>query len=502
MNRKVLKVALIAVIALLVAMTASVVVASSKAKGELPEYVGSQACLGCHADKYMVWESSHHANMLVQVMKPTDLPGDMTTTTPEFQEELLKADWIVSGQRFLARDPATGELKYLNVEWNDAQQKYVAYKGGSNWNTSCAGCHATGYDKTTARFADAGIGCESCHGPGRDHILGKGDVSQIVKTNDVQVCGSCHNGQGNMPDGTRWPVGYRPGGDMTANGFKYLKVTPEQSALQFEGKHMRQMAQWEISAHANAANSLASSGHASATCYKCHSSDAVVNAAFDPKAHEKVNGITCVACHDPHGGSIVGQLRQEPQALCESCHNGSIPEGGTLKAGATAHHPMKEMLSGYGAIGIAPTKGAHSGASFDGEPITCLDCHFAASNHDFKVVRPGEAVKLNMPGKDSCTRCHERSSSESRGVFLDMMQENVAMKLEALKADVATIDAALKANPSALSAELKAKYDAAKTNYTFVDADGSHGAHNFEYSIKIIADAQKTMSAVKAALPK
>jgi len=503
MNRKAIKVALMIVAALAVALTTSAVMASTKAKTELPEYVGSKACLGCHADEFLMWEPSGHANMLTQVMKPTDLPGDPKAAPAEIKAELDKADWIVAGHRFLARDPATGELKYLNVQWDDASKAYVAYKGGASWNQGCAGCHTTGYDKASATFADAGIGCEMCHGPGRDHILGKGDVSKITATTDAQVCGSCHNGTSQMPDGTRWPVGYRPGqGNFTDGGFTYLKFDISKSAVDYTGKKLRQYAQWEASAHATSWPTLQSNPAAGSYCYKCHTADAIVEGAtFDPAKHQgSVSSVTCVACHDPHGSSVEGQLRKEPKALCESCHNGSIAEGGTFKAGSEIHHPMKEMLGGYGAIGVAQTKGAHSGESFDGTEITCLSCHFAYNNHDFKVVTPADAMRTNA-AYDSCTKCHTNSSSESRGVFLEMMQESVETKLHALTADIATIDAALKANANVLGAKLEA-YQAAKTNVSFVEADASRGAHNFEYATKVLSAAQKAIADAKTALPK
>lgn len=497
MTRKTLKFALLISLVAILALTASAVMASSGKKVELPEYLGSEACVGCHADKFVNWEGTGHAHMLSPIERPADYPGEVAKATDELKAELAKALYVVAGQRFVGRNPATGDLYYLNVQWNG--KEYVAYKGGSVWNDNCAGCHATGYSKETRRFAEPDIGCEACHGPGRDHILGKGDISKISSTTDSAVCGQCHTG-GTAPDGTRWPVGYRPGAKLSEY-FKLPVVDPHAPGFPGSALHWRQYPLWQVSAHAQAVPDLEASGHANNNCYACHADLAFkdkVNGVkgFDAKTHKPFNSVTCVACHDPHNSANPGQLRMEPQALCTACHNGSIPAGETLKAGATAHHPMKEMLEGWGAIGIKPTKGAHS-------ELECIQCHMTEGNHLFKIFTPEDAITLNDPArKDTCTACHTKSSAEGRGVYLSLWQESVGGRLAAIKADIDVVDAALKANPNALSAEVKAKYDAAKTNYTFVDADASKGAHNFEYAIKIVTAARKEIAAAKAALPK
>ncbi|HYG56711.1 MAG TPA: ammonia-forming cytochrome c nitrite reductase subunit c552, partial [Symbiobacteriaceae bacterium] len=202
----------------------------------------------------------------------------------------------------------------------------------------------------------------------------------------------------------------------------------------------------------------------------------------------------CVACHDPHNSAQPGQLRMEPEQLCVACHNGSIAEGGTATAGSTVHHPMKEMLAGYGAIGVAPTKGAHT-------ELTCIECHMTEGNHLMKIITPEDIMALgNTTRKDTCTSCHANSNAESRALYLDMWAGAINIRLEAAKTDIAFVDAVLKARPDAVTGELLDKYKAAKTNLTFVEADGSGGAHNFDYAIKIVTTAAKDVAAVRASI--
>jgi hypothetical protein len=80
-----------------------------------------------------------------------------------------------------------------------------------------------------------------------------------------------------------------------------------------------------------------------------------------------------------------------------------------------------------------------------------------------------------------------------------MWQDVTSKKLETLNRDIAVIDAAVKAGAK-LSPDMKLKFDTAKTNVAFVTADGSKGAHNFDYATKILAAAQKDLTAVRASL--
>ncbi len=100
---------------------------------------------------------------------------------------------------------------------------------GQNYLATCAGCHVTGIKsvEVTAQgekvmhpypavlvpqgspdYPDldgdgrpdiAGIGCESCHGPGSAHVAGNGDITKILNPNDItnnqqrsEVCLQCH----------------------------------------------------------------------------------------------------------------------------------------------------------------------------------------------------------------------------------------------------------------------------------------------------------------------
>ncbi|HYF95394.1 MAG TPA: ammonia-forming cytochrome c nitrite reductase subunit c552 [Symbiobacteriaceae bacterium] len=506
MTRKALKIAALIAVIVVAALGAGVVMAGTQSKGQLPEYLGSQTCIGCHSDKFLAWEGSAHSVSMVQVMSAADLPADPSTAPADLKAELDKADFMWHDRRFLAQDSATGELKYLNVSWDATKNEYVAYKGGGVWSQSCGGCHSGAVNQgVVATGVEAGIGCESCHGPGRDHVLGRGDRSKIsASAASSETCAQCHSGYNQVADSTRWAKGYRPGMKIEEfAGFAFKEYTPGQAPRFLDDdNHLEQYPQWKASGHANATNLLIARGPtylARQECIYCHSTSAGSQIAdgvkFDPATDLVNDGVSCAACHDPHGSTNQASLKMEPQALCLSCH--SVARGGTPVAqiGTTRapHSPQGDMLEGNLAIGVAPTKGAHSG-------LKCVDCHMSEGNHMMQVIKPSDAMATEKR-VDSCTACHTNSSAESRDVYLTMWDESISTKLAKLKADVALIDAALAKNPTALADDVKAEYINARANFWYVEKDNSGGAHNFEYATKILKSADQAMTRVKAALP-
>lgn len=64
----------------------------------------------------------------------------------------------------------------------------------------CYDCHTTGHGKggfqdfeSTPELAD--VGCETCHGPGAEHVESGGDPSMISRTPSLTTCETCHNAE-------------------------------------------------------------------------------------------------------------------------------------------------------------------------------------------------------------------------------------------------------------------------------------------------------------------
>jgi len=149
-------------------------------------------------------------------------------------------------------------------------------------------------------------------------------------------------------------------------------------------------------------------------CLECHSADFRIlkEAGKNPTSADVKYGITCVGCHAPHdAGTVAGvwdknfdaqlvnddQLNGNGSNLCTECHNGEIPAGSTASPGAEVHHPMKEMMDGYGAIDVAAFPSVHKGK--------CIQCHMPPTsysrgsvqlggNHTFNIITPKVATEV------------------------------------------------------------------------------------------------------------
>ncbi len=471
--------------ALLTAGIAAIVTAAEKK--EIPEYIGSQACLGCHADKYSTWKSSNHAQMVVPIINTTNLPLDITKAPPNLQPELQKAAYMVANSFFIARDPATQHYRTLKVMYNKEAKTYVPSNFSLDWSTACAGCHTTNMNTPNLTWGEPGIACEACHGPGRDHALSKGDVSKIVSSKDADICGQCHGGNdvqtgGNlMSDGTKWVVGFRPGMKLSqVPGIQLTPVDPSKIPpdSNVTANHLRNYNMWAASPHAKALSLVVNNERASADCYGCHSAEGFAaklqGKKVDTANKGKFNSLSCVACHEPHNSDNPRQLVMDPEKLCTSCHS------------------QEAVLTGKGAKGIAETRSFHSG-------IPCVSCHMTEGNHLMKVIRPDDPG-LAEKRADTCTACHKDNNRKARAAQLEEWQATFKEKMDPLQADMKTISSELKEKPDLLNAELKSKFNDARMNLSILVRDGSRGAHNLDYAMAVMSQASKDFGAAKAAM--
>ena len=137
---------------------AAMAVVAAAEKTEIPEYIGSQACLACHAEKYSIWKSSNHAQMVVPIINSTNLPLDIAKAPENLRAELQKATYMVANSFFLARDPATQHYRTLGVTYDKAAKTYRPSNFSLDWSTSCAGCHTTNMNTPNLTWGEAGIG--------------------------------------------------------------------------------------------------------------------------------------------------------------------------------------------------------------------------------------------------------------------------------------------------------------------------------------------------------
>ncbi len=491
-----------------------------------PGYVGAETCAACHGSTYTTYMTTLHpwklrpkeeANIVGQ-FPVTDVNGVTWT--------LDDVDWVIGArpkwkQRYIKI--IDGVWRILPIQWNLKTQEWVPYHADDwadgtpthDYKVECAGCHTTGYNVQTGEWADPGITCEACHGPGEQHAR-TADPTKIFKSADAEVCGACHSrGKDKATNTHGWPEGYVPGGDVhledvynfnwTTGKWWYDNAADPNDPGHAKSHHQQYM-EWIRSKHARALDDLKASGHAQDFCLQCHSADyRLAPQDQKPTLDTAQFGLTCVTCHAVHepGAEGTHQLRMPEYDLCVQCHNGTGGGSRPLQPGSTAHHPMQEMYEGWGALNADGTPQAPNGMgsphylawSADGSGPICSDCHYTKTaksavwdpvtgegditSHLGLVVKPLEA-KSGEP--DSCTKCHTWGA--------DYLQNVIEGRQRDIRTRVSTIQALLD-RFSAFGESLPWKV--AYTNLTFAESEGSFGIHNYGYAIQTLDTAEQAL---------
>lgn len=245
------------------------------------------------------------------------------------------------------------EREWFDLDPGDSSPTAWAHwtQPGATANTQCLACHVTGYekgydagrDRYDSRWVELGVGCEACHGPGREHVRVRlsglsGHDPYGTALDPVRVtepCMPCHSLSVPLADG------YRPGAAL-ADFFDVELLDTD--ALHPDGQLRGEAYEW---------------------------------AAFR-MSRMAAAGVTCLDCHEPHGG----RPRAEGDALCLGCHEPA------LASTPHTHHP--------------PGPGSE-----------CVGCHMPDQvfmgrdrRRDHAFVRPDPERSRVIGAPDACTMCH------------------------------------------------------------------------------------------------
>ena len=392
-----------------------------------PTFVGSAACGECHHSEMAAWRGSHHDLAMQEATAETVL-GDfddasftehgvtslffkrdgrflVTTDGPDGlldDFEIRYTFGVYPLQQYLISFP-DGRLQALGIAWdsrpeNQGGQRWFHLYPDQNqhagdplhwtgidqtWNFMCAECHSTelhkNYDAATNTYAttwaEIDVACETCHGPGSDHVTWAerqqswlpwdkgGDDGLTVhfderagvhwtidpatgnatrsaprtSAKELETCGVCHSRSAKIAEG------WRPGQQLLET---HVPALLEPGLFEADGKMV----------------------------------DEVYNYASFRQSKMFKQGVSCSDCHDPH--SL--QLRAEGNGVCYQCHD-------EAKYGAVAHHQHAE-----------------------GSPATaCPACHMPERtymvvdprhDHGFRIPRPDLSVRYGVT--NSCNDCH------------------------------------------------------------------------------------------------
>jgi hypothetical protein len=404
---------------------------------------------------------------------------------------------------------------------------------GSAYGKNCIKCHTTGYNPTAANgnFADVAsqvgwsfptvlndsnwaslyhtssrlaqlgtIGCESCHGPGDQHM---GDPSKISVSLDASVCMQCHDAPTHHNIGRMWTSSPHDSG-MTA-----IQIADAPIVY-------------------------------TATCARCHTGGGFVDyATYGTMKQSTYAGIplTCAGCHDPHDASNPYQLRKVTAdtlmngyqitsggvgQLCMNCHRSRSSAVQSVAAGWKAHfgpHEGPQTDVFFGQNGYQFGDNSITGLSTHTQlQDACVTCHMASDTLDPKATNLLGGHTWKMSGPDStgnevdnttaCQSCHGPITDfdqipapyDYAGIANGGPVPGVQTEVKALLAKIAAQfpDSVMNnLGSGTVGKGLNQNQLGALWDYLLVMKDGSYGVHNAKYTFALLQRALGQLTGVK-----
>lgn len=384
----------------------SAVPSAGSGAGTVAQAVGqtSASCRECHAEIFSAWQPSDHA----QANRPLDPKRDPAafTAAPQAADggsrfdlawrdgRAVMTEWRDDGNPIphepdlilgskplwqplvpapggrwqptdLAFDPARRE--WFNVFGQEGRKpgEWGHWTGrGMNWNSMCAHCHMTGFQKNydpdtdsyASRWVEHGVGCIQCHGPVKAGHTSPGyKTDRAAVTGDrvraMQTCAPCHARNEQLT------ADFQPGDSYHDH---YRVTLPVDPAVYYpDGQQRDEDFNWTSVL-------LSRMGHA---------------------------GVTCLDCHDPHTTKTI--LPAAGNQLCLQCHAA----------------PGRVQPNGTRAIPIDPVAHSHHKPGSTGNQ--CVTCHMPTTNymqrsprHDHAWLKPDPLLTKELGIPNACNRCH------------------------------------------------------------------------------------------------
>jgi predicted CXXCH cytochrome family protein len=426
--------------------------ASPSAPRSSSDFLGSESCRRCHDLEMEQWERSLHVKMTKPVARAL-VVGDfregtrfsdhgrsyvfgrkdgkpyMAIAFGDRAPETFTVDYTLGAKRYqgyLSTLP-DGRIYVLPAFWHVESRRWVDWKeitpipDGAHdlrqiWNTNCFNCHGTNiaqdYDVKAKRYdstwTEMGIGCEACHGPGRDHVAQMDQwehdpaikpaydnsaknrqLTDVLRTlsprsaeprRTYDTCAYCHGNKTNVF------IGFR-GGDRYEDFALPFLVSGEIPSNDLQGEF------WPDGRpnRFNRPQALTLSG-----CFQA-------------------GAITCTNCHVAHGSRNEHSLKvniyqgRNGDGLCTQCHTApkKVPGGELNRAPGAQAAVTKPSFTGAGLE-------AHTFHKPESAGSRCINCHMSDVNwrllirrrdHTFKPPVPEMTARYGVP--NACTTCHD-----------------------------------------------------------------------------------------------
>lgn len=365
--------------------------------------VGSQDCRTCHAAVYEAWQTSDHAHANrdlgradIAAFVTSNHPAEMSVSYTEGEARITleteDGPRTFAPEHVLGRQPLRqmllpwddGGLQVTQLAWDPEELEWFdvfadgrkagewgSWTGrGMNWNSSCAYCHMTDFQKNYdaesdtfgSSWAEQGVGCIQCHQPQLSeppadrtaHCAGLPQEEQVMDN-----CAACHSRRDDFDGQFR-------AGDHYAEHYG-LQLPVSGNLYYADGQIRDEVFVWASFRHSTM-------GHA---------------------------GIRCADCHDPHTNQPI--LSFENNLLCMRCHT---PPG---IDGAPPIKPTEHSFHAEGSLGNR-----------------CVECHMPQTtymrrdprrDHGFWNPDPLLTHELGIP--NACAKCHQGLEYDNLGQVIN-----------------------------------------------------------------------------------
>ncbi len=241
----------------------------------------------------------------------------------------------------------------------------------------------------SGRETPANTGCESCHGPGQDHVAARGGKSTIVAFSQlspekvVDACLRCHS--------------------QTLSRANIRRSEHTQRDVVCTNCH---------SIHSSPAPKFLLAKQQTELCYGCHSS---VRAQFSMPFKHRVNegSVQCTDCHNPHGSfAATWNMAARPRMVDQVEGN----EEPCLKCHVDKRGPFVYEHAAVRVEGCETCHMPHGSTNprLLKRPVVftlCLECHNGFANFGRRLdgpPNPSPTHNLADPRYQNCTTCHVR----------------------------------------------------------------------------------------------
>lgn len=340
-------------------------------KSRLTNYVGSKVCATCHSEIYKKY--------LQTTMAKASGRANRAIISGEFLHKPSKVHYRIyeeNGRAWLSFDrakdrPLQGKREllyfigsghrgrtYLFSEGGFVFEAPINWYGQSNtWDMapgyketreiplslpaspSCLHCHtsffqlpAEGTDNmyVLPLFAEDGVSCERCHGPGKPHSEKSGPIvnpAKLPAARRDEVCMQCHlEGDVAIEQNAKHLYGYIPG-DELSNYVHYLLLKKADASNPRAVSHFEALAQSEC--RKKTGDSM--------TCTTCH------DPHDSPSAELRISYYRsrCLGCH----GEAFGNRHHAKNPDCTSCHMPRLLSRDVAHTQTTDHRMLRNPMS-------------------------------------------------------------------------------------------------------------------------------------------------------------